>query len=554
MGNTDSGGSTRTESTATRSGAVQEDPAGSRRAVVRVNLAGANPAAHVIGLDELPGKSNYFIGNDPTKWRTNIPHYRKVAMKGVYPGIDLVYYGQQRELEYDFNVAPGADPGAIRFNTDGADDLRIDSTGDLLISVPGGDLRMHKPVVYQQMAQVRQPISGGFVLTGDHEVGFQLSSYDPSHAVVIDPTLSYSTYLGGTDIDVARGIAVGTDGTAFVVGETDSVDFPVEHALQPNLGGGFDFPDDIFVSKISRDGGVLIYSTYIGGEAREYAGGIAVDSFGAAYITGTTLSTNYPTTQNGFDPSCGTDGRCDETNNRFFTDAVVTKLNPAGSELEYSSYVTASTVTPSHEQGLAIAVDANGDAFVTGSTTMNDSAFVIGVDSSGSALLYQLLLDGSGNDQRFGIAVNRNGVVAVTGFTNSPDFPTTGNALQPAFGGAADGFVARISAAGAATYVSYLGGADADQGNAVTLDGTGMAYVTGATNSLAAALPFTIPGTPYQNDCTPMPSSIATATPSWRRWIGRRRGRHRFSISPTWVVPMLGPARVLRLTRRTQPM
>jgi hypothetical protein len=474
-----------------------------RRSVLRMNLVGANPAAQLAGADELPGKSNYFVGNDPAKWRTNVPHFRRVIQPNVYPGIDVVYYGQQRELEYDFVVAPGADPDAIHFNIQGAQDLRIDLSGDLLISVPGGELRMHKPVVYQQIAQVRQPISGSYVLSGDRLVGFRLSSYDPSRAVVIDPTLSYSTYLGGTDIDVARGIAVGADGTAFVVGETDSVDFPVEHALQPNLGGGFDFPDDIFVSKISRDGGVLIYSTYLGGAAREYAGGIAVDSFGAAYITGTTLSLDYPTTQNGFQRACGTDGECDKTGDRYFTDAVVTKLNPAGSELEYSSYYTSSPVTPSHEQGLAIAVDANGDAFVTGSTTINDSAFVIGIDSTGSAPLYQqVLLNGNGNDQGFGIAATRDGVATVTGFTNSTNFPVTGNALQATSGGAADGFVARISDHGVPTYVSYLGGAGADQGNAVGLDSTGVAYVTGVTNSRAATLPFAIPGTPLQNDCT----------------------------------------------------
>ena len=475
---------------------------GSGRTVVRMNLVGADPTAQLAGADDLPGRSNYFVGRDPAKWQTNVPHFRRVVQRSVYPGIDVVYYGQQRELEYDFVVAPGADPGDIRFNIQGAENLRIDSAGDLLVAVQGGELRMHKPVVYQQVAQVRQPVSGGFVLTGDREVGFRLASYNPAQPVVIDPTLSYSTYLGGSDIDVARGVAVGADGTAFVVGETDSTDFPVEHALQPNLGGGFDFPDDIFVSKISRDGGVLIYSTYLGGAAREYAGGIAVDSFGAAYITGTTLSLDYPTTQNGFQPACGTDGQCDKVNDRYYTDAVVTKLNPAGSELEYSSYFTASPVTPSHEQGLAVAVDANGDAFVTGSTTIGDSAFVIGVDATGSALLYELLLSGSGNDQGFGIAATRDGVATVTGFTNSTDFPVTGNALQAASGGAADAFVARISAAGVPTYVSYLGGAGADQGNAVALDASGMAYVTGVTNSRAASLPFTIPGLPVQNDCT----------------------------------------------------
>jgi hypothetical protein len=470
--------------------------------VLRMSLVGANPTARLAGLDELPGKSNYFIGNDPAKWRTNVPQFRKVVRRQVYPGIDLVYYGRQRELEYDFNVAPGADPGDIRFNIQGAENLRIDSTGDLIVSVPGGELRMHKPDVYQMVGQTRQPVGGSYRLASLHEVALQISAYDPSKALIIDPVLSYSTYLGGNNIDVAKGIAVGSDGTAFIVGETDSGDFPTAHALQPNQGGGVDFPDDIFVSKISSDGSTLIYSTYLGGEAREYAGGITVDSFGSAYITGTTLSVDYPTTQNGFQPAGGTDGQLDKVNDRYFTDAVVTKLNPAGSALAYSSFYTSSTVTPSHEQGFAIAVDANGDAFVTGSTTINDSAFVIGVDATGSALLYELFLDGNGNDQGFGIASDRNGVATVTGFTNSTNFPVTGNALQAAFGGAADGFVARISAAGVPTYVSYLGGTGADQGNAVTLDATGIAYVAGVTNTTAANLSFAIPGAPYQSDCT----------------------------------------------------
>ncbi len=548
------------------------DPAPSTQSpapdVLRIKLVGATQTREFEGQDRLPGISNYFIGKDAAQWRANIPHYRRVVAHEVYPGVDLVYYGQGRQLEYDFVIAPGANPGTIRFALQtgnskletgnskseiriaksgkynvgatpwvaqegraSASALRLDANGDLIVALEGGEVRFHKPLVYQEGSRQpsanghqlfpnpesktpdagspnlqsaishRQFIEGRYVLLAENHVGFEVGTYDRTRPLVIDPVLSYSTYLGGNDIDIAKGIAVGSDGTVFITGETDSADFPIEHALQPHIGSQLDFPDDLFVSKISRDGSTLIYSTFLGGEAREIAGGIAVDAFGAAYLTGTTLSIDYPTTQNGFDPSCGLDGRCDETNNRFFTDAVVTKLNPAGSAIAFSSFFTASLVTPSHEQGFAIAVDANGNAYVTGSTTIGDDAFVIGVDSTGGALLYLVLLGGSGNDQGFGIAAARDGTTTVTGFTNSTDFPVTGNALQAVFGGVADGFLARLTSAGGLPYITYLGGTGADQGNAVAQDTTGLAYVTGVTNSTAVTLPFAIPGAPVQADC-----------------------------------------------------
>jgi hypothetical protein len=190
-------------------------------------LAGANPSPHVTGRDELPGKSNYFVGNDPARWRTNVPAYARVHYRDVYPGVDLVYYGNQGQLEYDFVVAAGADPGRIRMSFDGARDIRIDARGDLMLHVAGGDLRQHKPVVYQEVAGVRQQIAGRYVMKGKGQVGFELGAYDETRPLVIDPVLVYSTYLGGAADDPGNGIAVDAVGNAYVTGSTTSNDFPV---------------------------------------------------------------------------------------------------------------------------------------------------------------------------------------------------------------------------------------------------------------------------------------------------------------------------------------
>lgn len=257
-------------------------PNGRRAAIVRMKLVGSNPSPVMAGLDELPGKSNYFIGRDSKNWRTNVSQYRRVAEREVYPGIDLVYYGNQRQLEYDFVLKAGANPGAIRLRVEGAKRIAGDSTGDLKVQLEGGDLWLHKPVVYQKANGNVEPVEGGYVLKGKNEVAFQVGKYDASRDLVIDPILAYSTYVGGSNIDSANGIAVATDGTAFVVGGTFSSDFPVAHPLQPSAGGPRDFPQDAFVSKLSADGSTLLYSTYLGGSEEDTGSGIAVDTFGSA--------------------------------------------------------------------------------------------------------------------------------------------------------------------------------------------------------------------------------------------------------------------------------
>ena len=250
--------------------------------VVRMKLVGASPEPKVVGLDELPGKVNYFIGNDRTKWRTNIPTYAKVKYQEVYPGVDLVFYGNQQQLEYDFIVAPGADPKTITLAFEAAQKLRINDQGDLVLQIEGGEIRLHKPVVYQKIDGVRKEVSGSYVLNPKSKianpksktVGFEVAAYDLYRPLIIDPVLSYSTYLGGGVGDRGFGIAVDSSGNAYMTGSTESTDFPTANALHPALRGA----QDVFVTKLNPEGSALVYSTYLGGGGSDGGQGIAVDT------------------------------------------------------------------------------------------------------------------------------------------------------------------------------------------------------------------------------------------------------------------------------------
>ncbi len=331
---------------------VESNP-DTEEAVLRMKLVGANPSPQVSGLEELPGKSNYFLGNDPSKWRTNVPQYAKVQYEDVYPGVDLVYYGNQRELEYDLVVAPWANPEAIHLAFEGEDKLEIDAQGDLVLDSDGGQVRLQKPLVYQQVDGVRQQVAGAYVLKGRHHVGFQVAAYDAGQPLIIDPVLSYSTYLGGIGTDSGVGIAVDTAGNAYVTGQTDSTDFPTASPVQPALGG----ERDAFVTKLNAAGNALVYSTYLGGSGEDSGLGIAVDASGNAYVMGQTGSTDFPTAS----PIQAAHGG-------GLTDAIVTKLNAAGSALVYSTYLGGSA----NDLGGGIAVDASGNAYVTGFTGSTD--------------------------------------------------------------------------------------------------------------------------------------------------------------------------------------
>jgi hypothetical protein len=319
---------------------------------LRLRLVGANRSPRIRGLEELPGKSNYFIGNDPSKWRTNVPTYGKVEYRDVYPGVNLVYYGKGRQLEHDFIVAPGVDPQQIRFAVQGADKVELDAQGDLVLRAGNGDLHLRKPVVYQEIDGARQEVSGSYVLGAPHsafrtphsvEVGFQVAAYDATRPLVIDPVLVYSTYLGGSGLDGGYGIAVDSAGNAYITGYTESTNFPTASPQQRANAGGM----DVFVAKLSAPGSALLYSTYLGGSGNDYGWSIAVDSTGSAYVTGITYSTNFPTAS----PLQATVGGP--------YDAFVAKLNAAGSALLYSTYLGGSRA----DQGLGIAVDSAGNAY-----------------------------------------------------------------------------------------------------------------------------------------------------------------------------------------------
>jgi hypothetical protein len=460
--------------------------------VLRVRLVGATPNPRVIGTEALPGKSHYFLGSDPQAWRTEIPHFVKVRYEAVYPGVDLVYYGTAGQLEYDFVVASGADPGAITLAFAGVDTLALDPQGDLLLHTAGGPIRQHKPTIYQEGNGIRQEIAGGYVLKDRQQVGFQVAAYDASRPLIIDPVLSYSTYLGGSANDVGFGIAVDAAGNAYITGQTSSANFPTSAAFDTTLAGTI----DAFVTKLNPDGSALVYSTYLGGGGIDIGRGIAADAAGNAYVTGQTSSGTFPTTASPFQPALAGG-----------SDAFVTKLNPDGSALVYSTFLGG----VAGDIGRGIALDAAGNAYVTGDTASSadfpttagafdqifnggsNDAFVTKLNPDGSALVYSTFLGGSTSDASSGIAVDASGNAYVTGNTaSSADFPTTTGAFDQIFnGGSNDAFVTKLNPAGTAplVYSTFLGGGNDDLGIGIAVDATGNAYMTGYT--LSADFPTT---------------------------------------------------------------
>lgn len=480
-------------------------------AVLRIELVGANRRPRVRGLQELPGRSHYFVGNDPERWRTAVPTYARVEYRDVYPGVDLVYYGtQRRRLEYDFVVAPGADPRAITLGFRGVARVEIDAQGDLALHSAGGQVRFHKPVAYQNVGGVRKDVAAGYVLKGKDWVGFQVAAYDRGHPLIVDPVVTYATYLGGSSTDEGFGIAVDGLGNAYVTGNTSSANFPT-------TAGAFDGGSEVFVAKLNAAGSALDYSTFLGGTADDAGRGIAVDGLGNAYVTGFTASTaDFPTTAGALQTTFGGGDM----------DAFVTKLDATGS-LVYSTYLGGAD----SDVGLGIAVDASNSAYVTGGTRSADfptanavqsasggarDAFVTKLNAAGSALVYSTFLGGGANDAGNGIALDGSGNTYVTGFTASTlDFPTTGGAFQTLFGGGdTDAFVTKVNAAGSALdYSTYLGGNDTDTGNGIAVDGAGDAYVTGTTAS--ADFPttggaFTGAGEAFATKLTPTSGALLT--------------------------------------------
>lgn len=459
-----------------------------RVSVVRMTLKGSNPQVLARGTDELPGVKNYLIGSNSSRWQTAVPTYRKVRYEQIYPGIDLSYYGTQRQLEYDFEVAPGADPGLIRLECTGAKALRIDAEGDLVMQVKDGELRQHRPVIYQEMNGQRAPIDGHFVIRRGREIGFEIGDYDKSRPLVIDPTLVYSTYLGAAGVDSGSSIDIDNGGNIYVAGTTSSTTFPMQNALRSSNAG----LEDVFVTKLDPTGGTILYSTYVGGSSNDRADGIFVDrNSGAAYVVGRVDagSFDFPTTPGAF----ATTYRGGDF------DAFVLKLNSAGNSLAYSSFLGGQE----NDSAVGVVADSGGNAYVTGGTRStgfpatpnayqpfvagDTDAYLVKVNPAGSSLLYATLLGGGATDRGSSVRIDSSGIVYLVGYTSSSDFPTQ-NAFQNSLAGSFDAFVARIdptqSGGNSLVLCSYLGGIADDKGYGLALDPGNNIYIAGQTSSI----------------------------------------------------------------------
>lgn len=441
-------------------------------------LLDANAAAAGAGTDPLPGRSHYYRGNDPADWRVNVPQYGRVSYASVYPGIDMAYHSERGGLEFDFILAPGANPAPIRLILDDGDrPARLDAAGDLLLPVAAGELRLRRPVAYQERPGRREPVEAAFELDATGRVlGFRLGGYDTSRRLIIDPVIAYADYLGGGGDDRGLALAVDADGNRYVSGGTASVDF-ADDAKAANTGM------DAFVAKLAPDG-TRLYVTFIEGNGEDRANAIAVDSGGEAYIAGDTASGNLASSGGAVQPGYGGSG-----------DAFVARLGTDGT-LEFLSYLGGAA----QDNGRAIALSAAGDMIVGGSTLSDNfplqnalqsarsgqsDGFIARIDSTGAALVYSTYHGGAGPDNVAALAVDETGAVYFGGTTGSDNFPTTPGAYQEDFQrGGSDGYVTKLAPDGATrVYSTYLGGSNTDGVLALAVDSNHYAYVTGYTSS-----------------------------------------------------------------------
>ena len=521
--------------------------------ILRMKLARVNDDPKIEGIDELPGRTNYFLGDDPKNWQSDVPTFKKVKYENIYKGVDLIYYGNQRQLEYDFVVAPGANPNVIALSFENARDIRIDKSGDLILDVGNHLVRQQAPVVYQEINGTRNPVQGRYEIRRDaqakREVGLVIGGYDRNKPLVIDPVIVFSTYLGGSagddlfTFEVGFGITVDTSGNVYVAGVTPSADFPTQNPYQPSPAGNYDG----FITKFNPTGTALLYSTYFGGSDEDRVSSIALGPANEIFVSGYTFSTNFPTmspfqatnrgqndgyiarfTSGGvlnystylggaggescnFIKNIGTDvvtfagstGSSDfpvanalQPNNAGSYDFIVGKLNIATNTLIFSTYfggvATESMILTS------AAVDPAGNVYIGGvSNSFNypttpgafqtenngsDDAVVTKINAAGTSVIYSTFLGGNLVDSADALAVDAGGNAYLTGFTRSANYPLK-KAAQPHLNDP-DAFVTKVNPTGTdVVFSTFLGGQNLERGSAIAADAAGNCYVTGRSNS-----------------------------------------------------------------------
>jgi plastocyanin len=455
--------------------------------VINLQFLGAGSAAQITGGSLLPGKVNYFLGSDPSKWHRDLPTYSQISYSALYPGISLLYEGAAGRLKGTYTLAAGADATAIRWRYSGAQSTNVDSQGNLHVGVSGENSALveQAPVAWQEIAGSHVPVEAHYSVAADGSIGFLVGSYDHSRPLTIDPGFVYSTYLGGEDVDRGHAIAADTAGNAYVTGLTHSLDFPIANAYQP-VHGNDDELADSFVTKIGPDG-TMVYSTFLGGDGHDIGEGVLVDGSGNVYLSGSTGSSDFPTTAGAYQ---GTP--------RGGFDIFITKLNSAGSGLIFSTYLGGSR----GDAGAGIAVDSQGNVYVAGTTnsqnypTLNavqsqlsafQDVFVTKMNANGTALVYSTYLGGEEilEEEGLGVAVNSLGEAYVTGFTDATDFPLMNPLKSSLVPGRTDAIVTKFSASGSSlVYSTYLGGDGSNEtAHDIAVDADGNAYITGLTYS-----------------------------------------------------------------------
>ena len=479
--------------------------------LVKLIPLGANKHPEIIAEGLQKGKVNYLIGNDPEKWKTNIPTYQDVIYKDIYKNIDMKFYGNNHQLEYDIIVKPGANPSHIKLAYEGIEDLRVTEERNMEMYLKEGKIIQKKPYIYQEIGGKRVEVEGRFNILetrgkkqegrysslkkpkskiqklsstaiGDPKFvyGFHVASYDRRYPLIIDPVLVYSTYLGGSSLDRGYDIAVDTSGNAYITGLTESTDFPTASGYAGSYAGN----GDVFVTKIDATGSSLVYSTYLGGTGYDYGTSIAVDSSENVYVSGGTVSSDFPTVAALYENYAGGD-----------YDAFLSKIDASGSNLIFSTYLGGSDTDRTND----IHLDASDNVYITGYTSSSDfptasaiygsnegspGAFVTKVNASGKSIDYSTYLGGSDLDSGTSVDVDNSGNVYITGYTESDDFPM----VAPLFGsyaGAGDAFITKINASGSGlVYSTYLGGSLRDGSHGViVVDNSGNAYISGGTES-----------------------------------------------------------------------